>query len=128
MIAIAFYLLFIIVPLILTPWNYELFEFNKMLTVYALTLIIAGAWIIAMIRQGKILFHRTPLDIPLLLFLASQILATIVSIDRHTSIWGYYSRFHGGLMSTISYITLYYALVSNFANCKLKIENFLKVI
>ncbi|PIP52238.1 hypothetical protein COX09_02630, partial [Candidatus Beckwithbacteria bacterium CG23_combo_of_CG06-09_8_20_14_all_47_9] len=31
------------------------------------------------------------------------------SIDRHTSIWGYYSRFHGGLLSTISYLTLYWA-------------------
>lgn len=109
MIADAFYALFIIVPLILTPWNYELFEFNKILAVYALTLIIAAAWVIEMLRQKKLLFSRTPLDIPLLLFLISQILSTIFSIDPHTSIWGYYSRFHGGLLSTLSYIVLYYA-------------------
>ena len=42
----SFYALFIIVPLILTPYNYELFEFNKMLTVYFFTVIIASAWII----------------------------------------------------------------------------------
>src|SRR3972149_10537896 len=100
MIAYAFYALFIIVPLILTPWNYELFEFNKMLTVYALTLVIAGAWAVEMIRQKKILYSRTPFDLPLLLFFASQILSTIFSIEPHTSVWGYYSRFHGGLFST----------------------------
>ena len=111
MITVAFYALFIIVPLILTPWNFELFEFNKMLAVYALTIIIAGAWIIECLRQRRLLITRTPLDIPLLLFLLSQILSTVFSIDRHTSVWGYYSRFHGGLLSTVSYLVLYYAYV-----------------
>ena len=109
MIAYAFYALFIITPLILTPWNYELFEFNKMLAVYALTIIIAGAWIIECLRRRRLLITRTPFDIPLLLFLLSQILSTVFSIDRHTSIWGYYSRFHGGLLSTLSYLVLYFA-------------------
>ena len=109
MIAAAFYLLFIIVPLILTPWNFELFEFNKMLTVYAGAIIIAGAWAVESIRSHRFIFRRTPLDLPLVLFLISQIISTILSIDRHTSIWGYYSRFHGGLLSTISYLTLYWA-------------------
>ncbi|MCG2692375.1 O-antigen ligase family protein, partial [Microgenomates group bacterium] len=123
-IALSFYCLFIVVPLILTPYNYELFEFNKMLTVYFFTIIIASAWIIKCIHQRKILLCRTPFDLPLLLFLLSQILSTIFSIDRHTSVWGYYSRFNGGLLSTISYITLYYAFVSNAVSVK----NSLKVI
>src|SRR3989339_2082563 len=112
MIAGAFYVLFIITPLILNPWNYELFEFNKMLAVYAATIVIAVAWLIVMVRKKKRLFTRTPLDIPWLLFLTSQILSTIFSIDPHTSIWGYYSRFHGGLASTISYISLFYFFVA----------------
>ena len=112
----SFYGLFFLVPLVLTPYNYELFEFNKMMLVYALTIIIIGAWIATWIVNKKISIERTPLDIPILLFLASQILSTVFSIDRHTSIWGYYSRFHGGLLSTISYIVLYYAFVSNIDN------------
>jgi O-antigen ligase len=116
--------LFIVVPLILTPYNYELFEFNKMLAVYFLTIIIAAAWISKMILQKRIIFCRTPFDLPLLLFLASQIISTVLSIDPHTSVWGYYSRFNGGLMSTICYLTLYYAFVSNAVSVK----NSLKVI
>src|SRR3989344_1486272 len=109
----SFYALLIIVPLILTPYNFELFEFNKMLTVYLLTTVITAAWISRMIINRKLFFTRTPFDIPLLLFLLSQIVSTILSIDPHTSFWGYYSRFHGGLLSTIAYLALYYAYVSN---------------
>src|SRR3990167_1313285 len=124
MIAYAFYTLFIITPLILTPWNYELFEFNKMLAVYALTIIIAGAWIIECLRRRRLLITRTPFDIPLLLFLLSQILSTIFSIDRHTSIWGYYSRSNGSLLSIVCYLLLYWTYVSNIEkeNVKLHIK------
>jgi len=117
-IKISFYLLFIVTPLILTPWNYELFEFNKMLAVYALTAVIAGAWAGRMILQKKIIFKKSPFDIPLILFLASQFLSTLFSIDRHTSFFGYYSRFHGGLLSTICYLFLYWAFVTNFSHLR----------
>ena len=67
-----------------------------------------------MILQRRILLCRTPLDIPIALFLLSQVVASIHSLDPHISLWGYYSRFNGGLLSIISYILLYYAFVSNF--------------
>ncbi len=91
-----------------------------MMLTYGLTVIIAGSWLIKMILYKKLIYSRTPLDIPLLLFLASQIISTIFSIDRHVSIFGYYSRFNGGLLSTISYILLYYAFISNFPQEKIK--------
>jgi len=110
----GFYSLFFLVPLVMTPWNFELFEFNKMILTYALTVIIVGAWLSKMVLEKKILFKRSPFDIPLLIFLISQFLSFLFSIDRHTSLFGYYSRFHGGLLSTISYLFLYWAFVSNF--------------
>lgn len=85
-----------------------------MIVVYSLTIIIGGVWVLRMISGKKLLFKKTPLDLPLLLFLASQIISTLFSIDPHTSVWGYYSRSNGGLLSTISYLFLYYAFVSNF--------------
>jgi len=115
-IRVAFGLLFIIVPLILTPWNYELFEFNKMVAVYALTVIIVAAWIGRMILVKKIIFKRTFFDLPLLGFLFSQFFSFLFSVDHHTSFWGYYSRFHGGLLSTVCYLLLYWAFVSNEDN------------
>lgn len=109
----SFYALFFLVPLVLTNSNSELFELNKMWVTWGLTIIITGVWGAKMLLHKKFLFRRTPLDIPILLFLISQILATFFSIDTRTSIWGYYSRFNGGLLSLLSYTLLYYAFAAN---------------
>ncbi len=109
----SFYLLFLITPLFWTSLNYELFEYNKMILTYGLTIVIVGTWILKMVYRKSFIVNRTPLDIPLLLFLGANILSTIFSIDHHTSIWGYYSRSNGGLLSLVSYLLLYWAFVSN---------------
>ncbi len=92
----------------------ELFELNKILITYVLTLTILGAWGTEMIIQKQFLVRRTPLDIPIILFLSSQIISTLFSMDSHVSFWGYYSRFNGGLLSLVTYFFLYYALVTHF--------------
>lgn len=112
-IRVGFYLLFGLVPLLLTPWNYELFEYNKMMAVYAITVVIAAAWLTKSIAEKKFTISRTPLDIPILLFLASQFLSSLFSIDPHVSWFGYYSRFNGGMWSVVSYIVLFYAFVTH---------------
>lgn len=110
----AFYTLFLITPLVWLPLNYELFEYNKMMFVYFLTLIIVASWVLQMIKSKQLLLRRTPLDFPILLFLGANIISTIFSVDPHISWWGYYTRLNGGLLSIITYTLLYYALVSNF--------------
>ena len=110
---ILFYLLFILVPLIFLPSTSELFEFNKIIVTYILTTLIVSVWAIRCIVEKKFIFRRTILDIPLLIFLASSILSLLGSIDMHTSWFGYYSRWNGGLLSLISYSLLYWAFVSN---------------
>lgn len=109
----SFYSLFFFVPLIFMANTSELFEFNKMWLAFGLTIIISAAWFCKMIIKKRFILKKTPLDIPLILFLASQAISTIFSFDNHVSFWGYYSRFNGGLLSAISYILLYYAFVSN---------------
>ncbi len=110
----SFYLLFILVPLILTPWNYELFEYNKMMITYALAAVIGGAWVVKMISEKELKIAKTPLDIPILLFVASQFISSLFSMDPHVSWLGYYSRFNGGMWSIFTYTLLYYAFVTNF--------------
>lgn len=109
----AFYLLFSLTPLLWAPRNFELFEYNKMMFVYFMAIVVTTAWIHKMIQSKTFIFKRTILDLPLLIFLISQVFSTIFSIDPHTSIWGYYSRSNGGLLSIISYLLLYWAFVSN---------------
>lgn len=122
----SFYALVFFVPLFLTKWNYELFEYNKMMLTYGLTILIVGAWVAKMVIAQKVLIKRTPFDLPICLFFLSQLVSFGFSMDRHVSFWGYYSRFHGGLLSTITYIALYYAFVSNHTE-RSKIRTFILV-
>jgi putative inorganic carbon (hco3(-)) transporter len=119
-IIILFHTLLFTVPLAFTWVNEELFEFPKMLLVYAFTIAIVALWLIRMIAEKRWLITKTALDIPLALFVASQVLSTVFSIHPRTSLLGYYTRFHGGLLSTISYVLLYYAFVSNVSRKQIK--------
>jgi len=123
-----FYALFFLTPFAMTNVNHELFEFNKMWLVYFFSVLIFFFWTFRMVSKKQFFVRRTPLDIPILLFLLSQIISTIISIDSHTSFWGYYSRFNGGLLSTICYIFLYYALTTNFFARKEEAKDFAKKI
>ena len=112
----SFYLLFFLVPLAFTSDTSELFEFNKLWLTFILTVVIGAAWFTKMVIKKEFRIQKTPLDIPIGLFLISQIVSSFISLDMHTSLWGYYSRFNGGLFSIFSYVFLYYAFVSNLKN------------
>jgi len=116
----SFYLLFFLVPLFFSAKTSELFEYNKMMLTYAFTIVITAAWLVRMILVGKIIFKKSFWQIPLLFYLGAHILSTVFSIDPHISIWGYYSRFHEGLLATISYTLLYFAAVSNLEKADVK--------
>ncbi len=108
------------VPFFFTWVNEELFEFPKMLLTYGFTTLIVGLWASRMVLEKKIIIHQTVFDWPILFFVVSQTLSTIFSIHPPTSIMGYYTRFHGGLLSTLTYVLLFYALVSNFSKKELQ--------
>lgn len=111
-----FCVLFFLVPLAWLPNTSELFEFNKMILVYLFTALIIASWLCRMIAEKKFIFRHTPLDWPLLLFLLFTFISLLFSIDIHTSWFGYYSRWNGGLLSLFSYALLYWAFVSNITN------------
>lgn len=108
-----FYILFFFTPLILFPKSSELFELNKIVFIYIITILLVTFWLARMVLAKRIIFRRTILDFPLILFFASQILSAILSIDIRTSLFGYYGRFNGGLTSLFAYLLLYWTFVSN---------------
>ncbi len=108
--------LFFITPLIFNFHNSELFELPKMYFVYLLSIIIISLHIINSILNQTRLITKNFLNLPLLLFLTSQVITSITSIDRHTSLFGYYSRINGGLLSIITFTLLFYSLTPYLTN------------
>ena len=98
-------------PFLFTFFNSELFEIPKMYFIYLTTVSIIFLHLINWIKGNVPLFKKNFINIFFLLFLISQIICTITSIDFHTSLFGYYSRLNGGLLSIISYFLLFICLL-----------------
>lgn len=97
----------------LTPFYFrfnttELFEFNKLLVIYSVSTVLSAVWIIYRVYQEKSVYKPTIFDLPLLGFLATQLLATLFSMHFFTSLFGYYTRFHAALLPLLAYSTIYF--------------------
>ena len=117
------------VPLVFTTSTFELFEFPKMVLVYFLTTLIVAAFLVKSALLGNLTLPRTPLDKPIAAFVLVNIISTIFSVDRYTSIFGYYTRFNGGLLSLFCYVALFYVFVGEKAkNKEQRTEKFVRVL
>ncbi|MBI2430939.1 MAG: O-antigen ligase family protein [Candidatus Levybacteria bacterium] len=107
MINFLFTALVLIVPLILNLANSEFFEVPKMYTVYLISLLLLVSHLFNYLLGNAPLVRKNLLFWPLIIFLLSQAVSTFFSIDTHTSIYGYYSRLNGGLLSLLSYSIIF---------------------
>ena len=116
-----FYLVLVIfTPLVMSSSTSELFEFNKLILIYIIATLVGIALLADTIIYNKKLYHQKWLTLALVLFLVSEILSTVFSIDPHTSLFGYYGRFNGGLYSIISYMVLLYGFIQYFDKSSLR--------
>lgn len=106
-------LLVTIVPFIFIPNLYEAFEVPKFTVIYIFAVLAVGLWAWQSFENKKFNFKRTILDTPLIIFLVFQLISSIFSIDIITSVFGYYTRYYGGLTSLIALSLIYWAGVSN---------------
>lgn len=99
------------IPLFFTTLNFELFEFPKFILLLSATIILVVATFFD--RPNFRDFWPTHkyarlTSLAVLGVLATQLVSTLFSIDPHTSFWGYYSRFHQGLLTTTCYTLIYF--------------------
>ncbi len=110
---ISYLILLFLLPITVIPITSELFEFNKIVLVYLSSVVITSLWLARMVSQRKIIFQKTTLNLPILAFIIANLASALFSVDRNMSVFGYYSRFNGGILSLLSYSLLYFAFVSN---------------
>jgi O-antigen ligase len=109
----------------MSPYTSELFEFNKMLFIYLIAILLIFLWLANGLFEKQFFIKKTIFNWPIFIFLLSQILATFFSIDPYTSFIGYYGRFNGGLLSLLAFLALFYILIVFFDFTKL--EKLLKI-
>lgn len=102
-----------LVPIFFLPFTSEYYEFNKQALLIFATLILTLSWIGKMWVSRELRFVRTPLDLPVALFVLAYAISTITSLNLTVSILGHYGRFNGGLVSILCYALLYFVYVNN---------------
>lgn len=113
-IKISIYLLVFLLPIFWLPFSFEAFEFNKQYLLFFLVSFIFFVWLAKMIFiDREIRFKRTPLDIFVLAFLFIAILSAVFSVDRISSLSGFYGRFSDGLIGLLSLGIFYFLLTNN---------------
>lgn len=115
--------LIFLLPLFFLPWTTEWFEFSKQYLLWLIVPLIIVLWLIKIVLEGEIKFKRTPLDIPILIFLAVTGLSSIFSVDRFSSFFGFYYRFSDAWLGLASLI-LFYFIITNFAGAKNRLNVF----
>jgi O-antigen ligase len=103
-------LVLLVTPLIFVTNTKELYEFPKMFFVYLL-----GSTTICLFVANCIISNTKPKlpNLYITTFLAANIISTVASSHKYTSLWGYYSRFNGGLMSILIFWGLHIVALNN---------------
>lgn len=102
-----------LVPLLWSPWTFEAFEFSKQYLLIFSVLLGVAAWLARMIVvERELHFKRTPLNLPILLFVVVVLLSSVFSEDIWSSLFGYYGRFSDGVLGILSALVLYF-LITN---------------
>jgi len=109
------YLLIFLVPIFFLPFTFEIFEFNKIYLLFFFVSITFILWLFKMVAFDKeVKFKKAALDLPVIIFLAVAVLSAIFSVDRISSVFGFYGRFSDGLILVLT-LGLMYFLITNIA-------------
>jgi len=113
-------MIFFGMPLFFTGLNLQGLAFEKQIFFYFWILLGIVSWAIKGIIVGEMKIRKTPLDIPIIAFFLVYLLATIFSVDRWHSFWGYFGDPSRGLVGVAAIIAVYYLVFNNFSMKKVK--------
>src|SRR3989339_1063845 len=105
--------LFFGLPLFFSGVTFQGLAFDKQMYFYFWIILALVFWVIKGIILGEMKIRRTPLDIPIIIFLLTYALATFFSIDRWHSFWGFFGDPSRGLVNILALIVAYYLMFSH---------------
>ncbi len=101
----------LLLPLTFLPWTFEAFELNKQFLLLGGGVALLAVWVGSVVLAREVRWVRSVLNWAVLAFLAVVVVSTVFSIDKVTSILGFYGRFNGGLVSVIAYVVYYFLVL-----------------
>lgn len=115
------FLVFFLCPLFFTGLVAQNMGFEKMTLFYFLVLLGAVAWVTKAVIVGELNIKRTPLDWPIVGFLAIFITSTVLSISQKDSLLGTYGNPAKSLAAMIVITLFYYLVINNIDQKRIKL-------
>ena len=113
------YVLVFLLPLFFLPFSFEIFEYNKQYLLFFLISSALFAWVMKQVAYDKeIRFKKSPIDYFVLGFLFVSLLSAIFSIDKASSLFGFYGRFSDGLIGLLGMGAFYFLITNTVKNAK----------
>ncbi len=113
-ISVSLVALFFGFPIFWTGLTFQGIAFEKQLYFYFWLLVGLVSWVSKGVMQGELRIRRTPLDIPIVLFVIGYGISAVFSVDRWHSIWGVFGDPSRGFLSIAALALAYYLVVSHF--------------
>lgn len=110
----SLFAIFLGVPLFFTNFSFQGMAFEKQMYFYFWTLIALIAWASKSGYLGEMKIRKTPLDIPIIAFWLAYLAATIFSVDKWHSFFGFSGDPSRGFLNITAMIVVYYLILSNF--------------
>ncbi len=104
-----------LLPLAYSPYTYDQFVLPKLLLGRFLVAVLLVLYLARAAAARTLVVKRTPLDIPLLLFVASAALSTVFAENQNVAMFGTYTRYDG-LLTLVTFAVLYWLSVQSLAD------------
>lgn len=104
-----------LLPLAFSWGTYDRFVLPKLLLARVLVVGLLILFVVRTIVTGTLSIKRTPLDLPLLIFILSALLSTVFAYNTNVAVYGTYSRYDG-LLTILTYAGLFWLSVQAIAS------------
>lgn len=111
-----------LIPIFFLPFTFEVLEFNKLYLLFFLVWSSVIIWLLKMIiKDKKVSLKYSIIDLAIAGFMLVAIISSIFSVDKISSLFGYYGRFSTGLISLLTFGAFYFLIFNNLGNAKAKV-------
>ena len=104
-----------LLPLAYTWDTYDRFVLPKLLLARVLVIGLLILFVARSVMSGGLTIRRTPLDLPILVFVVSAVVSTIFAFNQNVAVFGTYTRYDG-LLTAVTYAGLFLLSVQALAD------------
>ena len=104
-----------LLPLAYSPFNYDSFVLPKLLLARMLVGVLLVLFVARIAASHTLVVKRTPLDLPIVAFLASAALSSMFAENQNVALFGTYARYDG-LLTMFTFAALFWLSVQGLAD------------